>query len=79
VAGKQDAVNPTQTGTKAAAHYQINISAGATSVIRLRLSDTAAGNPFGSQFNQIIEQRRQEADAFYRAITPPMSAKMRPM
>jgi hypothetical protein len=39
VASKQDAVNPKQTGTKAAAHYQGNMSAGATSVIRLRLTD----------------------------------------
>ena len=26
--------------------------------------------PFGSQFNQIIEEHRGEADAFYQAITP---------
>jgi hypothetical protein len=70
VSGRLDAVNPSQTGTKAAAHYQVNVGAGATSVIRLRLSDTAAVNHFGSQFNQIIERRRQEADAFYQAITP---------
>jgi hypothetical protein len=70
VSGGQEAVNPNQTGTKAAAHYQVNVGAGATSVIRLWLSDTAAGNPFGSQFSQIIEQRRQEADGFYRVITP---------
>jgi len=70
VASKQDAVNPKQTGTKAAAHYQVNVSAGATSVIRLRLTDTATGNPFGSQFSQMIGQRRQDADAFYHAITP---------
>jgi hypothetical protein len=70
VAGRQEAVNPNRTGTKAAAHYQVNVGAGATSVIRLRLSDTAAGNPFGSQFDQIIEQRRREADAFYKTITP---------
>src|SRR5271154_3609193 len=70
VAGRQDAVNPNRTGTKAAAHYQVNVGAGATSVIRLRLSDAAAGNPFGNQFAQIIDQRRREADAFYEAITP---------
>src|SRR5262249_23023335 len=27
-------------------------------------------DPFGKQFDQIIEQRQREADAFYRAITP---------
>ena len=49
VNGKQDAVNPQNTGTKAAAHYQINVGAGKTATIRLRLSDlapAAMGDPF---------------------------------
>ncbi|HKM71675.1 MAG TPA: glucosidase, partial [Stellaceae bacterium] len=70
VAGRQEAVNPNQTGTKAAAHYQLNVGAGETAVIRLRLSSAASRDPFGSQFDQIIEQRPGEADAFYQAITP---------
>jgi hypothetical protein len=70
VARRQDAVNPAKTGTKAAAHYQLNVVAGETAVIRLRLSNAALRNPFGSQFDQIIEARRGEADAFYQAITP---------
>ena len=72
VTGRQDAVNPNHTGTKAAAHYQIRVGAGATSVIRLRLSNVAPGTeePFGRRFDQIIEAGRHEADAFYRAITP---------
>ena len=53
--GRQEAVNPNQTGTKAAAHYQLNVGAGETAVIRLRLSNAASRDPFGSQFNQIIE------------------------
>ena len=32
VAGRQDAVNPNQTGTKAAAHYQVDVGAGQTAV-----------------------------------------------
>ena len=72
VTGQQDAVNPNHTGTKAAAHYEIRVGAGATSVIRLRLSNVAPGTeePFGRRFDQIIEAGRHEADAFYRAITP---------
>jgi hypothetical protein len=70
VAGHQNAVNPNQTGTKAAAHCQLNVGAGETAVIRLRLSNAASRDPFGSPFDQIIEKRRQEADAFYQAITP---------
>jgi hypothetical protein len=70
VAGRHEAINPNQTGTKAAAHYQLNVGAGESAVIRLRLSNAASRNPFGSQFDQIIETRRNEADAFYKAITP---------
>jgi Glycosyl hydrolase family 63 C-terminal domain len=70
VAGKQEAVNPNQSGTKAAAHYRQNLAAGETAVLRLRLGNTGSRNPFGSQFDQIIEERRREADAFYRALTP---------
>ncbi len=70
VAGRRETVNPNRTGTKAAAHYQLQIGAGATAVIRLRLSNVAAGNPFGSQFDRILDERRREADDFYRAITP---------
>ena len=73
VAGRQDAVNPQQTGTKAAAHYQLDVGAGQTAVVRLRLTNAApgsGGDPFGSDFEQTMELRRREADAFYHAITP---------
>jgi hypothetical protein len=71
VSGKEDAVNPNRMGTKSAAHYQVSVAPGETSTIRLRLRNNGVtGDPFGSQFDQIIGQRKQEADAFYRAITP---------
>jgi mannosylglycerate hydrolase MGH1-like protein len=72
VQGKKEAVNPKNEGTKAAAHYQLNVGAGATATIRLRLSalePSALGSPF-ADFNQIMETRRHETDEFYRAITP---------
>ena len=72
VYGQPDAVNPEQTGTKAAAHYMINVGAGATSTIRLRLSDLAPGalrDPFKG-FNEVMLLRQFEADEFYGAITP---------
>jgi hypothetical protein len=68
-AGRREAINPNQTGTKAAAHYQFNLGAGETAVVRLRMNNTALRDPFG-QFDQIVDERRREADAFYRAITP---------
>ena len=70
VAGRHEAVNPNQTGTKAAAHYRLELAAGETATLRLRLTNAAPPDPFGSQFAQIIEARRHEADAFYQAITP---------
>jgi Mannosylglycerate hydrolase MGH1-like glycoside hydrolase domain len=73
VAGKQDAVNPNQVGTKATAHYVLTVKAGATEIIRLRLRNIVAGareNPFGTEFQEIIEARRHEADTFYRAMAP---------
>jgi Glycosyl hydrolase family 63 C-terminal domain len=73
VTGRQNAVNPENTGTKAAAYYQLRVGAKATAVIRLRLGDAApdAAEPFGSRFTQIVQARRREADEFYRTITPP--------
>ena len=69
--GQKDAVNPKQTGTKAAAHYTLAIAAGETQVVRLRLSqDGAAVDPFNTDFARIFTERRKEADEFYQAVTP---------
>jgi hypothetical protein len=70
VAGRLEAVKPNRTGTKAAAHYQVNVAASGRAVIRPRLSNGTIAEPFGNQFDQIINQRRREADAFYQAKTP---------
>jgi len=71
VASRQAAINPERTGTKAAAHYRLEVGAGAAAAIRLRLTDTASGGPLGPGFDDILQQRRHEADAFYLSITPP--------
>ena len=70
VAGRTDAVNPSQTGTKAAADYALEVGAGEVASIRLRLTTSAATPSFGPEFDQLVDQRRREADEFYRAITP---------
>jgi Glycosyl hydrolase family 63 C-terminal domain len=74
VQGNQGAVNPDKKGTKVAAHYQINVGAGQTKVIRLRLSDNSPiqkANPFGKQFDGVFTDRLGEADEFYKSVTPP--------
>ena len=73
VAGRQDAVNPQQVGTKAAAYYQLTIGSGQTVVIRLRLTNAelgSGGDPFGADFEQTIRLRHREADLFYQTIAP---------
>jgi hypothetical protein len=76
VHGHREAVNPEQTGTKAALHYVLDVPAGGTSVIRMRLANVA--NPstlsaewFGQAFEEQLQQRRAEADDFYAVTIPP--------
>jgi hypothetical protein len=71
VHGRTEAVNPARVGTKCAPHYQLRIAAGATAIVRLRLTaGVRASEPFGAAFDEIIHTRHAEADAFYAAITP---------
>jgi hypothetical protein len=73
VTGRQEAVNRGLQGTKSAAHYQLEVGAGQTATIRLRLTKTppdSVGSPFGERFSRMLELRQREADEFYRAITP---------
>jgi mannosylglycerate hydrolase MGH1-like protein len=74
VQGRQEAVNPGKQGTKVAAHYQVNVGAGQTTVIRLRLSSSfleQKGTPFGKHFDKLFDERLREADEFYKSVTPP--------
>jgi len=77
VNARPDTVNPQQTGTKVAAHYTVNVGAGGTATIRLRLSDLATGglfHPFKG-FNEVLQTRQREADQFYQAITPERASR----
>ena len=78
VHGNKDAVNPEKQGTKVAAHYQVTIGAGKSSVIRLRLSVNSpakAEHNFRKDFDEIFADRLREADEFYKAVTPPSVGK----
>ena len=48
VSGKRDAVNPSKTGTKAAAHYRLQVPAGGSKIVRLRLRAKPAADSFGA-------------------------------
>ena len=69
IAGRKEAVNPAKTGTKAAAHYALDVPAGQSKVIRLRLSRKPAGNAFAT-FDKVFASRLADADEFYERITP---------
>jgi hypothetical protein len=69
--GRTDTVNPAATGTKAAAHYRLEIAAGGSASVRLRLRPAAVAGPaFDADFDETFVLRRAEADAFYHAIIP---------
>ncbi len=70
IAKNQQAVNPQQIGTKAAARYRLQIPAGATAIVKLRLTDRYTDAPFHEEFETTFAQRRAEADEFYESLTP---------
>jgi hypothetical protein len=71
VHGNDAAVNPAQEGTKMAARYVLDIPAGGSAVVRLRLTDREpGGNPFGEEFAGTFAERQREADEFYATVIP---------
>jgi len=70
VNGEQEAVNPNRTGTRSCVHYEYVVPAGGSVVVRLRLTPEQLKAPLGD-VDQIVAQRRAEADEFYAAIHPP--------
>jgi hypothetical protein len=71
VNGNAAAVNPAQTGTKAAARYILEVPAGGSVVVRMRLAAVTEMKPFGESFESAFTARLAEADEFYERITPP--------
>lgn len=75
VAGKQDTVNPQKSGTKAAAHYMLQIEAGGSTTVKLRLTNKQAITPF-SDFDSLFANQRQTADDFYKSLHTSKDAEM---
>ncbi len=78
VHGLEEAVNREQKGTKVAADYRLTVPAHGSQIVRLRLSNrspAAEGNgkkqtPFGSDYEDTLQARRDEADEFYQSVIP---------
>ncbi|MCK9400537.1 MAG: hypothetical protein M0Q51_11160 [Bacteroidales bacterium] len=64
VNGQQQAINPENQGTKAGFNYFLNIPAGKSNTVQLRLTATPNERPF-SGFEDIFRRRQAEADDFY--------------
>ena len=67
VHGRQDVVNSQSVGTKVAPHYVLDVAAGQSCTVPLRLfSDAEAPpQPLGADFDSIFSLRKREADEYY--------------
>ena len=81
--GREEAVNPAQTGTKAAARYDLTILSGGSVEIRLRLAEKGqwrdpAVDPLGENHSEVFALRLDEADEFLAAtINPALDPQQR--
>ncbi len=73
VKGDTKAVNPANSGTKAAFWYDLGlVEPGETVEVRLRLSHTAPDkDTFGPDFEAVFDDRKREADEFYATVIHP--------
>jgi hypothetical protein len=67
VRGRRTAVNPSNQGTKAAAHYFVSLDSGASHALLFRLSAHQHAEPFADA-ESMLQQRMAEADAFYAGL-----------
>ncbi|KAL8651441.1 MAG: hypothetical protein Q9226_004702, partial [Calogaya cf. arnoldii] len=82
VGAESSAVNPHCSGTKSAAWFAFDedegVAPGDCAVVRFRLSKKHEGYLDEETFDDVIEQRRREADEFFSCISPlPMKDDMR--
>jgi hypothetical protein len=69
VSGQRDAVNPAKRGTKAAAHYVLDVPAGGSKTVRLRLGAGPSNDAFRN-FDGVFESRLADANEFYERVAP---------
>jgi hypothetical protein len=69
VSGRRDAVNPARKGTKAAAHYALDVAGGGSQTLRLRLS-AASVERAQDDFDALFDERVRDADEFFDRISP---------
>jgi hypothetical protein len=66
IQGRESAVNPAATGTKAGALYRLSMPAGESQTLQLRLTgNELPKDPFGGEFGEVFKTRVRETDEFY--------------
>jgi hypothetical protein len=69
VVGGEEAINAEEVGTKACVRFRHLVPAHGSVVLRMRLSPEATEEPLAA-VDEVVESRRNEADAFYAAVQP---------
>jgi hypothetical protein len=65
----ENCINPAQVGTKACFHLKERVPPGRSVLVRLRLTPEKLAEPL-RDFDEIVRQRKEEADKFYSTIHP---------
>jgi len=70
--GDSKAINPREEGSKAAALFQCEVPAGDARIFRLRLvrREERPHSPFDASFDELLDERRREADQHYAQLVP---------
>jgi hypothetical protein len=79
IAGKTEAVNPAQQGTKACALYQLSLAAGEQTVLNFRLARENSPTLTPGQVEAVFNQRIDEAGKFFEHITPDLPPEACPI
>jgi len=74
IINKEKCINTKNTGTKAAIHFTRSVKAGGSTVLKLRLTDSAVKDPL-KDVDSIVEARLKDADEFYKEVHPPKASK----
>ena len=77
VGGEKGAVNPAQAGTKAAAHYVLDVPAGGVQFVQLRLTKGAPSQEFGAAFEEALRQTGAGRRRVLRPDRPPLARRGR--
>jgi hypothetical protein len=70
VNGTANSVNPEQRGSKASAWYKVDIDAGSSTVLRMRLNRTEKATTTFLDYDALFQKRIDEAENYFDTIIP---------